>query len=90
MAEEEKKRKEQAREEPPESESEWTFEGEPGLETFLVAASRRADLPLAGIAEEAAAATSAMIEREARVRAVKAILESRVGPVQVIEATHLP
>lgn len=68
--------------------SEWRFEGEPGTETFLVAARSR---PAPGLADLLAQARALPATgRAARVKALRELLEKRVGPVRAIEVTHLP
>jgi hypothetical protein len=67
---------------------EWRLEGESGIETFLIAASRRSDVDIARLAEEAKRLEAG--DRAERRRALEALLARRVGPVRVVEVTHLP
>ncbi|MBI5711118.1 MAG: DUF4384 domain-containing protein [Candidatus Eisenbacteria bacterium] len=67
---------------------EWRFEGEPGVETFVVGARSR---PAPGLAELLAQARALpATDRSARVKALRELLERRMGPVRAIEVTHQP
>lgn len=75
---------------PPESSITWVFEGEPGEETFLVAASASSTLPLAELASELARLPEDLAERASIARGARDLLAARVGPVQVLEVVHRP
>ncbi len=75
---------------PAEQDVVWTFEGEPGIETFFVAASPRAPRALDAVLDVARTAARSALGRDEVASALRAILEKRVGPVQAIEAVHAP
>jgi hypothetical protein len=66
---------------------EWRFEGAPGTETFLVAATRRTDLPMA---RRESLRTPASGSREARIRALASSIEKEIGPARRLDAIHTP
>jgi hypothetical protein len=69
---------------------EWRFEGDPGLETFLVATTESRDLAMGEIVEAARRLGEAGRPRAAITRELAGLLEDRVGPVRTIEVEHAP
>lgn len=75
---------------PAESAVEWTFEGEPGPETFLVSVSPDGRADLVAILGEAAALQGAAGPRAEVVRSLARLLEARLGRTGIVEVEHLP
>ena len=67
---------------------EWRLEPPEGSETFLIAATKHPALDLAAVLEQAQALDAA--DREARVHAVRLLLEHRIGSVTVVDLRHEP
>jgi hypothetical protein len=67
---------------------EWVLEGEPGIETFLIAASSKEKAPLDALLEEIAARVENVRDREGRIKAVQRVLEKRLGSVQSTSVDH--
>ncbi len=75
---------------PASSDVEWTFEGEPGLETFLVTVTARARVDLAGILAEAQMPHEGPADRDRAIGRLRSLLAARLGPVASVEVTHVP
>jgi hypothetical protein len=75
---------------PMSSGAEWTFEGEPGRETFLVAVTARTRVDLANLLEEARVPARDLGDRDRAVARLRDLLAARLGPVAAVEVTHLP
>lgn len=68
----------------------WTFEGEPGTETFLVVTAPPGSASLAAVASQAEADLLKLTDRIGRIAVLTSVLEDRLGPVARIEVEHVP
>ena len=64
--------------------------GDPGRETFLLAASPRSDPDLGYVLDQLIGLSGEVRDRGTLVEAVIAILEQRIGPTRRVDIVHLP
>src|SRR5262249_39293799 len=67
----------------------WRFEGGPGPETFLVVAAVGNDVPLREVVDDVRR-VPLWAGRAATIRGLRALLERRLGPCELVEIDHQP
>jgi hypothetical protein len=75
---------------PPGDDLRWSFEGDPGEESFLVTAAPARGAGLGGVPEALDAIARQAGGREARIAAIGALLDTQFGGHRRLDAEHLP